>query len=127
MYREFFRDYSRRLCRTMAYFDWAPVEKLARTMSFAWQEGRHLYICGNGGSAANAMHLANDYLYGNVFATFGGLRPGQFFLVPYGRELRPVSPLVLKVKYLIERGLQKVLAPLGKLTARRLTSRCGLY
>jgi len=48
----------------MAYFDWTPVEKLARAMSFAWQEGRHLYICGNGGSAANAIHLANDYLYG---------------------------------------------------------------
>ena len=48
----------------MAYFDWSPVEKLARAMSFAWKEGRHLYICGNGGSAANAIHLANDYLYG---------------------------------------------------------------
>jgi len=64
--------------------------------------------------------------YGNVFATFGGLRPGQFFLAPYGRELRPVSPLTLRVKYLIERGLQKALAPLGILTARRLTSRIGL-
>ncbi len=64
--------------------------------------------------------------YGNVFATFGSLRPGQYFLAPYGRELRPVSPIVLKVKYLIERGLQIVLDPLGKLTARRLTFRCGL-
>lgn len=64
--------------------------------------------------------------YGNVFATFGSLKPGQFFLAPFGRELRPVSPLVLKVKYLIERGLHIVLDPLGKLTARRLYSRCGL-
>lgn len=48
----------------MAYFDWSPVEKLARAMRFAWKDGRHLYICGNGGSAANAIHLANDYLYG---------------------------------------------------------------
>ena len=64
--------------------------------------------------------------YGNVFAAFVGLRTGQFFLAPYGRELRPVSPIVLKVKCLIERVLQKALTPLGKLTARRLTSRYGL-
>src|SRR5260370_35322554 len=30
----------------------------------AWQTGRHIYLCGNGGSAGNAIHLANDLLYG---------------------------------------------------------------
>jgi D-sedoheptulose 7-phosphate isomerase len=28
------------------------------------REGKQLFICGNGGSAGNAMHLANDFLYG---------------------------------------------------------------
>jgi phosphoheptose isomerase len=24
------------------------------------RSGRHMYFCGNGGSTANAMHMAND-------------------------------------------------------------------
>ena len=30
----------------------------------AWVQRRHIFICGNGGSAANAIHIANDLLYG---------------------------------------------------------------
>lgn len=30
----------------------------------AWQNKGKLFICGNGGSAANAIHLANDFNYG---------------------------------------------------------------
>lgn len=40
------------------------VEKLAIELRQAWAEGRNVYICGNGGSAANAMHIANDFHYG---------------------------------------------------------------
>jgi len=42
----------------------AAVETLAEELRLAWIEGRHVYICGNGGSAANAMHMANDLHYG---------------------------------------------------------------
>ena len=42
----------------------AAVEQLAMEMLQTWIEGRHVYICGNGGSAANAMHMANDFHYG---------------------------------------------------------------
>ena len=30
----------------------------------AWNNGHSVYICGNGGSAGNAMHIANDLIYG---------------------------------------------------------------
>ena len=40
------------------------VETLAEELRLAWIEGRHVYICGNGGSAANAIHIANDFHYG---------------------------------------------------------------
>ena len=40
------------------------IEILAKDLLAAWLEGRNVYICGNGGSAANAMHLANDFHYG---------------------------------------------------------------
>ena len=38
-----------------------PDDWLARS---AWREERHVFLMGNGGSAANAVHLANDFLYG---------------------------------------------------------------
>ncbi len=47
---------------TPAIFE--AIETLARNLLQAWVEGRHVYICGNGGSAANAMHMANDFHYG---------------------------------------------------------------
>ena len=40
------------------------IEILAKDLLAAWVNGRNVYICGNGGSAANAMHLANDFHYG---------------------------------------------------------------
>ena len=40
------------------------IEILAKDLLDAWVEGRNVYICGNGGSAANAIHLANDFHYG---------------------------------------------------------------
>jgi len=40
------------------------IEILAKDLLAAWIEGRQVYICGNGGSAANAMHMANDFHYG---------------------------------------------------------------
>jgi D-sedoheptulose 7-phosphate isomerase len=40
------------------------VEQLANELRQAWIDGRQVYICGNGGSAANAMHMANDFHYG---------------------------------------------------------------
>ena len=36
---------------------------LAEDLATVWSEGRQIFICGNGGSAANAIHWANDFLY----------------------------------------------------------------
>ena len=52
------------------------VEKLAHELYKAWVDGRNVYICGNGGSAANAIHIANDLHYG-IGACGGGKKlPG---------------------------------------------------
>ncbi len=40
------------------------IEILAREILQAWIDGRNVFIIGNGGSAANAMHMANDFHYG---------------------------------------------------------------
>lgn len=59
-----YTDYALRVCAVLTDFDWTPVAKLANDLERIRKSGKQLFICGNGGSAANAVHLANDYLYG---------------------------------------------------------------
>ncbi|MFM9970257.1 MAG: SIS domain-containing protein [Burkholderiales bacterium] len=59
-----FADYSRRLQKVLADSDWTGVGQLAQAMQRCWHQGQTVYWCGNGGSAGNAIHLANDFLYG---------------------------------------------------------------
>lgn len=67
-------DYSSRLQEVLASADWANVNVLAQDMLRCWKEKRQVFFCGNGGSAGNAVHLANDFLYGIAKKTGGGLK-----------------------------------------------------
>jgi len=69
-----FDDYSRRLQATLAGADWSAVGKLAEELLDCWKTGRRVFLCGNGGSAGNAIHLANDFLYGISKKAGSGLR-----------------------------------------------------
>ena len=44
--------------------NWDLVKNLSDDLKSAWKSGNQVFICGNGGSATNANHLANDFLYG---------------------------------------------------------------
>jgi D-sedoheptulose 7-phosphate isomerase len=44
--------------------DLHQIEKLENDLLSTWKNNKTVFICGNGGSAANANHLANDLLYG---------------------------------------------------------------
>lgn len=65
-----FQEYSARLQSILAQSNWKSVEQLAFDLRECWSNKRQVFLCGNGGSAANAIHLANDYLYG--LANFSG-------------------------------------------------------
>jgi len=69
-----FADYSCRLQNILATSDWSGVTQLAHDMLACWKNGRRVFICGNGGSAGNAIHLANDFLYGIAKCSGGGLK-----------------------------------------------------
>ena len=58
-----FQDYAAKLTDALARQDWQNATLLANELAAAWREGRRVFICGNGGSAANAIHWANDFLY----------------------------------------------------------------
>jgi len=67
-------DYSQRLQAVLQATDWSGVARLAGELRDCWRTGRQVFLCGNGGSAGNAIHLANDFLYG-ISKTYGsGLR-----------------------------------------------------
>jgi D-sedoheptulose 7-phosphate isomerase len=69
-----FAGYAARLSAIMAQADWSAVAILAADLHRCWREGRSVFICGNGGSAGNAIHLANDYLYGIAKGAGLGMR-----------------------------------------------------
>ena len=66
--------YSSRLQDVLVNSDWSGVNLLAQDMLRCWQEKCQVFFCGNGGSAGNAVHLANDFLYGIAKKTGGGLK-----------------------------------------------------
>ena len=69
-----FADYAGRLQKVLQASNWEPVELLARDLLDCWHSGRQVFLCGNGGSAGNALHMANDFIYG-ISKTYGsGLR-----------------------------------------------------
>lgn len=69
-----FKEYASRLSDLMESYDWEMVEELAETLLTCWKEKRQVFICGNGGSAGNAVHMANDLLYGISKKYGSGLR-----------------------------------------------------
>lgn len=59
-----FTDYVIRLQNVLQKHNWEDVRKLAEALRAAWIQKNQVFLCGNGGSGANAIHLANDLIYG---------------------------------------------------------------
>jgi D-sedoheptulose 7-phosphate isomerase len=57
-------DYISRLKNALDSIPQEPLENLSIALFRAWKENRQVFIIGNGGSAGNAIHLANDFIYG---------------------------------------------------------------
>ena len=71
---KFCADYSNKLSDMLGSSDWSSVAQLGKDMRECWLAGRQVFFCGNGGSAGNAIHLANDFLYGIAKRTGAGLK-----------------------------------------------------
>jgi len=57
----FFDDYSKALKETMDYINREDIEKLFIMLNEARKNGKHVFVLGNGGSAAAASHWACDF------------------------------------------------------------------
>ena len=68
------KAYSERLTRALGLSAMSEVPMLGQALMEAWRADRAVYLCGNGGSAGNAEHLANDFLFGAGRRAGRGLR-----------------------------------------------------
>ena len=59
-----FERYSEQMIHLLHERNWDDVLELATALRDIWRTKGQLLICGNGGSAGNAIHLANDFLFG---------------------------------------------------------------
>lgn len=71
---DFVVAYKKTLSTALDAHDWSDVARLADALLECWRADHQVFICGNGGSAANATHLANDFLYGIDKPAGRGLR-----------------------------------------------------
>ncbi len=69
-----FRAYADCLTEALATISAESIERLSDDLHQAWNNEQQVFVCGNGGSAANAIHLANDFFYGVAPAGRRGLR-----------------------------------------------------
>ncbi len=60
---DFFADSCAELSKRLQEHDWSTAATLTEAMAAAWKEKRQIFLCGNGGSGASALHWANDLLY----------------------------------------------------------------
>ena len=58
------KSYMHRLSSCISDEVLEKVYVMAEALKRAWEHDRQVFLCGNGGSAANALHIANDFLYG---------------------------------------------------------------
>jgi D-sedoheptulose 7-phosphate isomerase len=54
------KEYLERVCAEIRRLDPAQLETLSGLIEDAYHAGRFVFICGNGGSGANASHLCED-------------------------------------------------------------------
>jgi len=71
---DLYDKYGKRLQNAFSNLNSDNLSRLGDAIREAWINKNTIYLCGNGGSAGNAIHIANDFLYGAGVTSGGGLR-----------------------------------------------------
>lgn len=69
-FSKFAAGYAERLAAACRNIPVDGVGKLADALLRCWSTRKQVFLFGNGGSAGNAIHIANDWIYG-ISRTFG--------------------------------------------------------
>src|SRR5579884_2818128 len=65
--REFAEEYKSKIVRTLDIIDLSLVSQVIEILREARANGRHIFVCGNGGSASTASHFVTDMVKGASF------------------------------------------------------------
>jgi D-sedoheptulose 7-phosphate isomerase len=68
------KKYLDRLHKAVGDVSSQSIGDLYLDLKRTWDDGKRIYLCGNGGSAGNAIHLANDFIFGAGKSRGVGLR-----------------------------------------------------
>ena len=59
-----FEEYIKKEIEIIQQLDVVAIEKVANLMLDTYHQGKQIFICGNGGSAASASHITGDFIKG---------------------------------------------------------------
>lgn len=87
-------EYKSKLLQTLETIDLPQVEKVIEVLKQARSEGRQVFVCGNGGSAATANHFACDMVKG---ASYGRLN--RFRIMALSEQIPTLTAYANDVGY----------------------------
>jgi D-sedoheptulose 7-phosphate isomerase len=87
-------QYRQLLFQTLSSIDLKAVDQAIEWFRQAREEGRQIFVCGNGGSAATASHFATDMLKG---ASYG--RPVRFRILALTDSVSTLTAYANDVSY----------------------------
>ena len=73
-----FSSYAKNLSEAIKLINSDQVSLLEKHIIDLWDRKGKLFICGNGGSAGNAIHLANDFIFGAGYPYRPGIDVRRF-------------------------------------------------
>jgi D-sedoheptulose 7-phosphate isomerase len=87
-------EYKTKLLQTLETIDLAKVDEMIRVLAHARDENRHIFVCGNGGSASTANHFACDMVKG---ASYG--KDKRFRITALSEQIPTLTAYANDVSY----------------------------
>jgi len=71
---DFYQSYRLKINQAVQQINLEKLSLMSDCLWDAMQSKRQVFLCGNGGSSANAIHIANDFLYGVSKSSHAAIR-----------------------------------------------------
>ncbi len=68
------KEYTKKLASAIDNIPFKELDVLIKEIENKWNERKQIFLIGNGGSAGNAIHIANDWIYGVSKKLGGGIK-----------------------------------------------------
>jgi D-sedoheptulose 7-phosphate isomerase len=106
--QEYARQYLRYFIHILTQLDVRVIEQIIETLEGAAERGNTIFLIGNGGSAANASHMANDLAFG---ASLDGFPPFRVFCLTDNVPIMTALANDMNYSQIFVRQLNNLLQP----------------